>query len=230
MTKTHRFCNTQPIKSAALLRIQLRITPVILGNTPLDPKFCHLNVVQGKWQELLRLEERYKKKHEKYSKALEWLTWLKACSSGLSIASGISSVVTLSTLIGLSISVSLGAISLAGASVSGVAMALTKKYQKKLTKVTKLADIIMSALAVFETSVSKVLNNVKVDEQEFTMLQTLQLGVLNEQASVYYKIEAEMRTQLQKSQRPQEAHKRCLVTCMLFPVCYLMCYHSVKNG
>ena len=139
-------------------------------------------------------------------------------------------MVTLSTLIGLSISVSLGAISLAGASVSGVAMALTKKYQKKLTKVTKLADIIMSALAVFETSVSKVLNNVKVDEQEFTMLQTLQLGVLNEQASVYYKIEAEMRTQLQKSQRPQEAHKRCLVTCMLFPVCYLMCYHSVKNG
>ena len=35
------------------------------------------------------------------------------------------------TLIGLSMSIPLGAISLAGASVSGVAMALTKKYQKK---------------------------------------------------------------------------------------------------
>ena len=91
--------------------------------------------------------------------------WLKACSSGLSIASGISSVATLSTLVSLPMSVPLGAISLAGASVSAVAMAPTKKYQKKLAKVTKLADIIMSALAVFKTSVSKALNNGKVDEQ-----------------------------------------------------------------
>ena len=29
---------------------------------------------------------------------------------------------------------------------------------------------------------------------------------------------------------PQESCKRCLVICTLFPVCYLTCYHSVKNG
>ena len=71
--------------------------------------------------------------------------------------------------------ISLGANSLAGASFSGVATALTKKHQKKLAKVTKLIDIMTLALAVFETSISKALNDGRVDEQEFGMFH---LGVL----------------------------------------------------
>ena len=81
----------------------------------------------------------------------------------------------------------------------GMAMALTKKYQKKLVKFTKLVEIVTSALAVFKTSISKALNDGKVDEQEFSMLQTYHLGVLNELANVDPKMEAEMRAQLQKS-------------------------------
>ena len=76
----------------------------------------------------------------------------------------------LSMFISLPVSIPLGAISLTGASISGMAMALTKKYQKKLAKVMKLEDIISSAIAVFEMSVSKALNHGKVDRQEFTML------------------------------------------------------------
>ena len=72
---------------------------------------------------------------------------LNACASGLFVATEISSVATLSTFIGLPVSISLGAISLAGVSVSGVTTALTKKYQKKLTKVTKLYDIVKCAIA-----------------------------------------------------------------------------------
>ena len=71
---------------------------------------------------------------------------------------------TLSTFIGLPVSIPLGAVFLAGASVSGVTTALTKKYQKKLSKVTKLTDIITSAIAVFETCLSKALRNGKIDE------------------------------------------------------------------
>ena len=58
----------------------------------------------------------------------------------------------LSTFIGLPVSIPLGAVSLAGVSVSAIAMALTKKCQKKLTKVTKLFGIVASALSVFETT------------------------------------------------------------------------------
>ena len=91
---------------------------------------------------------------------------------------------TLSTFIGLPVSIPLGTVSLAGASVSGVATVLTKKYQKKLAKVTKLVDIVKSAFTVFEMSVSKVLNDGRVDEWEFTMLQTFYTEELNDLASV----------------------------------------------
>ena len=137
------------------------------------------------------LNERYEKKHEKYSETLDRLAWLNACSRGLSVASGISSVATLSTFIGLHASMSLGAISLAGVIVSGVAMALTKKYQKKLAKVTKLTDMVTSTLAEFETSVSKVLKDGKIDEWEFSMLQTLYYESFNNLFNVDHKMEAE---------------------------------------
>ena len=106
---------------------------------------------------------------------------------------------TLSTFIGLSVSIPLGTISPAGASVSGMSTALTKKHQKKLAKVMKLVDIVTSALAVFKMNISKALNDGRVDEREFTTLQTFQLGVLNELANIDHKMEAKTRTQLQKS-------------------------------
>ena len=71
-------------------------------SAPEDPQVAyHLNVIQHKQQELLKLEERYNKKYKKYSEVLNRLVWLNACSSGLSIATGISSVATLSTFISL---------------------------------------------------------------------------------------------------------------------------------
>ena len=57
------------------------------------------------------------------------LTWLNACSSGISIAAGISSVATFATFVGLPVSVALGAASLTGAIASGIISTLTKKYQ-----------------------------------------------------------------------------------------------------
>ena len=47
----------------------------------------------------------------------------------------------------------------------GVATALTFQNQKKLMKVTKLVDILTSPIAVFETSVSKALNNGEIEEK-----------------------------------------------------------------
>ena len=124
---------------------------------------------------------------------------LNACSCSLSVASGISNVVTLSTFIGLPVSIPLGVVSLTGASASGITSALTKKYQKKLSKVTKLTDIVTSAIAVSETSLSKALSNGKIDEEEFKMLQTLHIKMLNELSDVDRKMGAENRNQFEKS-------------------------------
>ena len=71
------------------------------------------------------------------------------------MASRILSVAMLSTFIGLPMSIPLGAVSLAGMSVSGMTTVLTKEYQKKLLNVMKLTDIVTSTFTVFETSIPK---------------------------------------------------------------------------
>ena len=104
---------------------------------------------------------------------------------------------TLSMFIALRVSIPLGAISLAGVSVSGMDTALTKKYQKKVAKATELVNIITLALVVFETSISEVSG--RVDKQEFTTLETFHLGVLSELGNFDCKMEVETKTELHKS-------------------------------
>ena len=82
--------------------------------------------------------------------------------------------------------------------VSGVTTMLTKKYQKKLAKVTKLVNIMTSALAVFKMRISKALKDGGVDKQKFGMLQTFNLEARNELANnVDHKLEAKTRAQLE---------------------------------
>ena len=88
----------------------------------------------------------FKKKYKKYNRILNRLTWLNACSSGISIAIGISSIATFATFIRIPVSTALGAASMTGAISSGIISVLTKKYQQKLKKVTKSINIITPAL------------------------------------------------------------------------------------
>ena len=159
----------------------------------------YLKVVQAKRRGLIAKEKMFKKKYKKYTKILNRLTWLNACSSGISIATGISSVATFATFIGLSVSIELGAACLTGAIASGIISALTKKYEKKLKKVIKLIDIITPALVVFERVVSKSLKDGVLDEEEFNTLQMLHLETLNELTGVDRRMEAEHRSLVEKS-------------------------------
>ena len=141
----------------------------------------------------------FKKKYEKYTKMLNRLACLNACSSGISIATGISSVVTFATFIGIPVSAAIVAASMTGAIASGIISALTKKSQQKLKKVTELIDIITPALAVFERVVSGALKNGVIIEEESSMLQTLHLETLNELTGIDCRMEAEHRFLVEKS-------------------------------
>ena len=125
--------------------------------------------------------------------------WLNACSSGISVATGISSVATFATFIGAPVSIPLGAASSTGAIASGTISILTKKYQQKLKKVTKSIDIITPALVVFERVVSKSLKDGIIDEEEFNMLQMLHLETLNELTGINRWMEAKHRSLVEKS-------------------------------
>ena len=135
----------------------------LLGDPQIPQVAYHLNMIHSKRRGLID-------KDQKYTKILGRLTWLNACSSSQSIATGISSVAAFATFIGLPVRISLGAASLTGAIVSGIISALTKTYQKKLKKVTKLIDIIMPALVVFERVVSNALKNGVINEEELSSI------------------------------------------------------------
>ena len=98
-------------------------------------------MVQANRQGLKAKEQMFKIKYEKYTKILNRLMWLNACSSGISVATGISSVSTFVTFIGIPVSAALGAASMTGAIASGIISVLIKKYRQELKKVTKLIDI-----------------------------------------------------------------------------------------
>ena len=127
------------------------------------------------------------------------LTWLNACSSGISIATGISSVATFTTFIEIPVSTVLGAASMTGVISSGIISVLTKKYQQKLKKVMRLIDIVTRALVVFERVVSGVLKNGVIDEEEFNMLQTLHLETLNKLTGIDHRMETEHRSLVKKA-------------------------------
>ena len=158
-----------------------------------------LNVVQAKQRGLVAKEKMFKKKYKKYNKILNRCTWLNACSSGIRVAIGISSVATFATFIGLPVSIPLGAASMTGAIASGIISVLTKTYQQKLKKVTKLIDIVTPALVVSEKVVSKSLKDGVIDEEEFNALQTLHLEKLNKLTCVDLRMEAEHRSLVEKS-------------------------------
>ena len=82
---------------------------------------------------------------------------------------------------------------------SGIISALTKKYQKKLKKVTKLIDIVTPALVVFERVVSGMLKDGVIDEEEFNTLQMLHLETLSELTGIDHGMEAEHRFLVKKA-------------------------------
>ena len=156
--------------------------------------------------------------------------WLNASSSRISIVTGISSVATFATFTGIPVSAALGAASMTGVIASGIISVLTKKYQKKLKKVTYLIDIVTPALVVFERVVSGTLKNGVINEEEFNMLQILHLETLNELTGIDCRVEVEHRSLVEKSlleeiNEIKRSRNKSLIACLL---CYFVCYF--KNG
>ena len=150
-------------------------------------------------QGLKNKEQMFKQKYEKYNKILNRLMWLNACSSRISIATGISSVATFATFVRLPVSMELGMASMTRVIASGIISVLAKKYQKKLKKVTRLIDIVTPPLVVFERVISGALKNGVIDKEEFNTLQTLHFETLDELTGVNHRMKAENRSLVEKS-------------------------------
>ena len=57
--------------------------------SPENPQVAyHLSIIQAKMEGLKNKEQMFKQQYEKYNKILNRFTWLNACSSGISVATG----------------------------------------------------------------------------------------------------------------------------------------------
>ena len=92
-----------------------KLYPNLPSAPPENPQVAyHLSVIRAKQRGLKNKEQMFKQKYEKYNKILNRLTWLNACSSGISVATGISSIATFATFIRIPVSISFGVASMTG--------------------------------------------------------------------------------------------------------------------
>ena len=72
-----------------------KLYPNLPSAPPENPQVAyHLSIIRAKMQGLKNKEQILKQKYEKYTKILNRLTCLNACSRGISVATGIPSVGT----------------------------------------------------------------------------------------------------------------------------------------
>ena len=148
------------------------IYPQMLTAPSMSQESFNIEMVRKYYQDIVNLKEKYTEKQRKYRNAYNRL--LNASTGASSVAllvSGLSTIGTLVTVVGLPISASLGVVSTVSTCV-GVCLLLTsKKYKKKLLKCYELSDKITSSLANFEVLISLSLDDgTVIDSKEFHKL------------------------------------------------------------
>ena len=136
----------------------------------------NIEMVRKYYQDIVNLEEKYTEKQRKYKNAYNRLLHTSTGASSVALASGVSTIGTSFTVVGLPISVSLAIVSTVSTCVGACLLLTSKKYKKKLLKCYELLDKITTSLATFETLISLSIDDGSViDAKEFHKLQTLYL-------------------------------------------------------
>ena len=111
-------------------------------------------MVRKYYQDIANLKEKYTEKQRKYKNAYNRLLHASTGASGVGVISGVSTIGTSVTIVGLPVGVALATIGAVSTCVGGVLLLTSKKYKKKLLKCYELLDKITSSLATYETLIS----------------------------------------------------------------------------
>ena len=136
----------------------------------------NIEMVRKYYQDIVNLKEKYNEKQRKYRNAYNRLLHASTGASSVALVSGVSTIGTLVTVVGLPISASLAIVSTVSTCVGACLLLTSRKYKKKLLKCYELLDKITSSLATFETLISLSIDDgTVIDAKEFHKLQTLYL-------------------------------------------------------
>ena len=123
-----------------------------------------------------------------------------AAASSVGVVSGVSTIGTAFTVVGLTISMSLDVVSTVSSCVGGILLLNSKKYKKKLLKCYELSDKITSSLATFEVLISLSLDDgTIIDAKELHNLQTLYLQLMTHVRSIDRKMKVQTEESFEKT-------------------------------
>ena len=167
---------------------------------PMSQESFNIEMVRKYYQDIANLKEKYNEKQRKYRNAYNRLLHASTGASTVAVVSGVSTIGTALTVVGLPISASLGVVSTVSACVGACLLLTSKKYKKKLLKCYELSDKITSSLATFETLISLSKDDgTVIDAKEFHKLQTLYLQLLTHVRNIDRKMKVETEQNFQKT-------------------------------
>ena len=160
----------------------------------------NIEMVRKYYQEIANLKEKYTEKQRNYKNAYNRLLHASTGASTVGAVSGISTIGTAFTVVGLPISAPLGVVSTVSTSVGGLLLLTSKKYKKKLLKCYELLDKITSSLATFEVLISLSIDDgTVIDAKEFHKLQTLYLQLMAHVRNIDRKMKVQTEENFQKT-------------------------------
>ena len=157
-------------------------------------------MVRKYYQDIANLKEKYSEKQWRYKNAYNRLLHASTGASTVGVVSGVSTIGTAFTIVGLPISASLGVVSTVSTCVGACLLLTSKKCKKKLLKCYELLDKITSSLATFETLISLSINDGSIiDAKEFHKLQTLYPQLITHVRNIDRKMKVETEESFQKT-------------------------------
>ena len=167
---------------------------------PISQESFNIEMVRKYYQDITDLKNKYDEKQRKYKNAYNRLLHASTGASSIAMLSGISAVPTALTVVGIPLSVSLGAVSTVSTCVGACLLLTSKKYKKKLLKCYELLDRITTSLATYETLISLSIDDGSViDAKEFHKLQTLYLQLMAHVRNIDRKMKVETEQNFQKT-------------------------------
>ena len=150
--------------------------PQLPAVPPMSQESFNIEMARKYYQDIANLKEKYTEKQWKYKNAYNRLLHASTSASTVALASGVSTIGTSVTIVGIPISASLAIVSTVSTCVGACLLLTSKKYKRKLLKCYDLLDKITSSLATYETLISLSIDDGSViDAKEFHKLQTLYL-------------------------------------------------------
>ena len=163
-------------------------------------KSFNVEMVRKYYQDIANLKEKYTKKQWKYRNAYNRLVHASTGASTVGVISGVSTIGTAFTIVGIPISASLGVVSTVSPCVGACLLLKSKNYKKKILKCYELLDKITSSLATFETLISLSIDDgTVVDAKEFHKLQTLYLQLMTFVRNIDRRMKVQTQERFQKT-------------------------------